>query len=121
MDGVDESWGPKLDAGLMIPQWFSMGAPAPWVSSPNNVRDFFQTGTSVTNNFSATGSSDRANFRLSFGTENLKGIMPTSALKRITAGHQRHGLAQREALGQRQRASTCGTRRTTVLARATTS
>ena len=85
-DGVDESWGPKLDAGLMIPQWFSAGQPAPWVSSPNNVRDFFQTGTSISNNISATGSGERANFRLSFGTENMKGIMPTSTLRRITAG-----------------------------------
>ena len=85
-DGVDESWGPKLDAGLMIPQWFSNGAPAPWVSSPNNVRDFFQTGMSISNNISATGSGERANFRLSFGNEQLKGIVPTSRLDRLTAG-----------------------------------
>jgi TonB-linked SusC/RagA family outer membrane protein len=85
-DYVDESWGPKLDAGLMIPQWFSNGAPAPWVSSPNNIRDFFQTGMSISNNISATGSGDRANFRLSFGNEQIKGIVPTSHLDRITAG-----------------------------------
>ena len=85
-DGVDESWGPKLDAGLMIPQWFSNGQPAPWVSSPNNVRDFFRTGTTISNNISATGSGDRANFRLSFGEENMQGIVPNSALRRITAG-----------------------------------
>jgi TonB-linked SusC/RagA family outer membrane protein len=85
-DGVDESWGPKLDAGLMIPQWFSNGQPAPWVSSPNNVRDLFQTGMSVANNVSATGSGDRANFRLSFGNEQQKGILPTSTLNRLTAG-----------------------------------
>jgi TonB-linked SusC/RagA family outer membrane protein len=85
-DGVDESWGPKLDAGLNIPQWFSNGQPAPWVSNPNNVRDFFQNGLSVSNNVSATGSGDRANFRLSFGNEQMKGIVPTSTLNRITAG-----------------------------------
>ncbi|HEV7991345.1 MAG TPA: SusC/RagA family TonB-linked outer membrane protein [Gemmatimonadaceae bacterium] len=85
-DGTDESWGPKLDAGLMIPQWFSNGQPAPWVSHPNNVRDFFRRGTTVSNNISATGSGDRANFRLSFGAENMDGIVPTSNLKRITAG-----------------------------------
>jgi len=85
-DGTDESWGPKLDAGLMIPQWFSNGKPAPWVSSPTNVADFFQTGMSVSNNVSATGTGDRANFRLSFGNEQQKGIVPTSTLDRITAG-----------------------------------
>jgi len=85
-DGVDESWGPKLDAGLSVPQWFSNGAAAPWVSHPDNVRDFFQRGTTVSNNVSATGSGDRANFRLSFGSENMQGIVPTSVLKRITGG-----------------------------------
>ncbi|HEX7979295.1 MAG TPA: SusC/RagA family TonB-linked outer membrane protein [Gemmatimonadaceae bacterium] len=85
-DGVDESWGPKLDDGSSRVQWFSNGQPAPWVSSPNNVKDYFQTGTSVTNNWSATGSSDRANFRLSIGSENLQGITPESQLKRVTAG-----------------------------------
>jgi TonB-linked SusC/RagA family outer membrane protein len=85
-DGVDESWGPKLDAGLNVPQWFSNGQSVPWVSNPNNVRDFFQDGLSVSNNVSATGSGDRANFRLSFGNEQMKGIVPTSTLNRITAG-----------------------------------
>jgi TonB-linked SusC/RagA family outer membrane protein len=85
-DGEDASWGPKLDAGLMIPQWFSNGQPAPWVSHPDNVRDFFQTGSTVTNNISATGSGERSNFRLSFGTQNAKGVFPSSASQRITAG-----------------------------------
>ena len=84
-DGVDESWGPKLD-GRLIPQWFSKGVAVPWVPSPNNVRDFFDNGLSVSNNISATGSGDRANFRLSFGNDQIKGIVPTSRLNRITAG-----------------------------------
>ena len=84
-DGVDESWGPRLD-GRLIPQWFSKGEAVPWVASPDNVRDFFQTGMSVSNNISATGSGDRANFRLSFGNEQIKGIVPTSRIDRITAG-----------------------------------
>ena len=85
-DGEDASWGPKLDAGLMIPQWFSLGQPAPWVSHPDNVRSFFQTGSTVTNNISATGSGERANFRLSFGSQSAKGIVPTSSSNRINAG-----------------------------------
>jgi TonB-linked SusC/RagA family outer membrane protein len=83
-DGVDESWGPKLD-GRLIPQWFSKGVAVPWVASPNNVRDFFDNGLSVSNNISATGSGDRANFRLSFGNDQIKGIVPTSRLNRFTA------------------------------------
>ena len=85
MDGVDESWGPKLD-GRLIPQWYSLGKPVPWVASPNNVRDFFDNGLSVSNNFSMTGSGDRANFRLSFGNDQIKGIFPSSRINRLTAG-----------------------------------
>ena len=84
-DGVDESWGPKLD-GRLIPQWFSQGQPVPWVPAPNNVRDFFDNGLSVSNNISMTGSGDRANFRLSFGNDQIKGIVPTSRINRLTAG-----------------------------------
>jgi TonB-linked SusC/RagA family outer membrane protein len=109
-DGEDASWGPRLDGrttgcayipsddprynptnpstyDLTAPcvQWFSNGQPAPWVSHPDNVRDFFQTGKTVTNNVSATGSSDRANFRLSLGSQDVSGIVPTSSTQRINA------------------------------------
>ena len=45
-DGVDESWGPPLDVGLEFIQWNSQlngGRPLPWISHPNNVRDFLDT------------------------------------------------------------------------------
>ncbi|PYP77754.1 MAG: SusC/RagA family TonB-linked outer membrane protein [Gemmatimonadetes bacterium] len=84
-DGVDESWGPKLD-GRLIPQWYSRGEAVPWVPAPDNVSSFFQDGLSVSNNLSATGSGERANFRLSFGNDQSKGIVPGSRLNRLTAG-----------------------------------
>lgn len=34
-DGVDESWGPKLD-GRLIPQFYSKGVPVPFVAHPDN-------------------------------------------------------------------------------------
>ena len=82
-DGEDASWGPRLDGTPRV-QWFSNGQPAPWVAHPDNVRDFFQTGKTITNNVSATGSSDKANFRLSFGSQDQSGIVPTSSTQRIT-------------------------------------
>lgn len=82
-DAEDASWGPALDGTPRV-QWFSNGQPAPWVAHPNNVRDFFQTGRTATNNISASGSSDRANFRLSFGTQDQSGIVPTSTNQRVT-------------------------------------
>ena len=46
-DDMDESWGPRLDMGLMIPQFFSEGQAVPWESHPNNVEDFFETGSTT--------------------------------------------------------------------------
>ena len=39
-DGVDESWGPKMD-GRLIPQFSSNGVAVPFVAHPDNVKDFF--------------------------------------------------------------------------------
>ncbi|HDJ33923.1 MAG TPA: SusC/RagA family TonB-linked outer membrane protein, partial [Bacteroidetes bacterium] len=47
-DGVDESWGPRLDVGLLIDQFH--GENQPWVSHPDNVKDFFVTGVNSSNN-----------------------------------------------------------------------
>jgi TonB-linked SusC/RagA family outer membrane protein len=85
-DDYDESWGPRLDMGLMIPQFYSNGEPAPWVSSPSNVRNFFETG--VTRNASASFSiaNDDAAVRLSVANFNQEGTLPGLTLKRTTVG-----------------------------------
>src|SRR5690606_25071236 len=38
-DGVDESWGPKMD-GRLIPQFYSNGEAVPFLPHPDNVRSF---------------------------------------------------------------------------------
>ena len=87
-DGVDESWGPKLD-GTPRAQ-FSLTTPMgaeirPWVAHPNNVSGFFQTGKTITSNGSAQGSNDRANFRLSLTRQDVDGMVPNNTLARTTA------------------------------------
>lgn len=83
-DGDDESWGPRLDIGLMLPQYSSPldangnRIPTPWVSHPNNVRDFFDTGMSHSHNLSISNSSDNGNYRLSFGYRNQTGVVPNT-------------------------------------------
>ena len=82
-DEADESWGPPLDTGLEIPQWFSAydalndtRAAQPWVSNPNNVRDFFNTGVTSTINVSVAGSNDAVHGRVGFSRMNLGGMQP---------------------------------------------
>jgi TonB-linked SusC/RagA family outer membrane protein len=90
-DGTDESWGPQLDIGLMIPQFNSPidpetgeRIPTPWVSHPDNVKDFYETGRTVTNNIALTGGSENMHFRVSFTNLNQKGMVPNTDYKRNT-------------------------------------
>ena len=81
-DNVNRSWGPKMD-GRPIVQWWSNGQPAPWVPAPNNVRDFFDLGHTSTSNVAVTGSSDKANVRLSVTNLDQKSMFPTNTIRRL--------------------------------------
>jgi len=88
-DGVDESWGPKLDAGLMIPQFSSVDAngvaqPAPWISHPNNVKDVFEVGSTVSTNIALMGGTEKSNFRLSFTNLDQSGMVPNTDFSKKT-------------------------------------
>lgn len=77
-DGVDESWGPKLD-GRLIPQFFSKGEAVPFVAHPDNVRDYFETGVTYSNSVSLDGGSgDQYNYHIGFNNEKQYGIIPNS-------------------------------------------
>ncbi len=84
-DGVDESWGPRLDAGLNLVQFDSNGEAAPWVSNPNNIKDFFQTGVSQSHTISVTANSERAQTRASLGYRGQTGTVPNTDQKRYSA------------------------------------
>ena len=82
-DGDDESWGPRLNIGLMIPQFNSpivdgVRQPIPWVSHPNNIKDFFETGLSTSHTISVAHSSDKGSFRASVGYRNQQGTLPNT-------------------------------------------
>lgn len=85
-DDTDESWGPRLDAGLMIKQFFSNGQPAPWVSHPDNVRNFFDTGRTVNTSAAFSSSRDGMNVRLSIANLAQEGMYPGFEMDRTTAG-----------------------------------
>ncbi len=101
-DGVDESWGPRLD-GQPIPQFdsprnvpgFRGGdtdvapdgstiTPTPWQANPDNVTDFFETGLTLTNNVAVSGGNESGNFRLSYTNLDQVGMLPNTDLRRNT-------------------------------------
>ena len=77
-DGVDESWGPKLD-GRLIPQFYSNGEPVPFIAHPNNVRDFFETGSAISNSISIADATEKFDYRISFNHLKQNGVIPNSA------------------------------------------
>lgn len=76
-DGVDESWGPKLD-GRLIPQFNSNGVAVPFIAHPDNVRDFFETGYALTNGIAIEDASDKIDYRLSYNNLKQVGVIPNS-------------------------------------------
>lgn len=89
--GVDESWGPKYD-GQMVLHWDSFDEwdtenyliPREWKAPTSDVKDFFKTGVSLTNNIAVDGGNEDTRFRLSYTNMSLDGYMPNSSLDRNT-------------------------------------
>jgi len=104
-DGTDESWGPAF-TGQLYPQFNSprtlngqpipfrggdLNAPAgsvitptPWLNDRDGVKDFFQTGVTLTNNVALVGSNKNGDFRLSYTGLNQTGTVPNTDLQRNT-------------------------------------
>ena len=104
-DNISYSYGPRLDAGSLIPQYDSPvtlpdgrivrggdinvhgGAPitaTPFVSRPDNIRKFYETGHTAINNLSIAGGYAKGNYRLSFTDLNSQSMIPGVDLKRKT-------------------------------------
>ena len=86
-DGDDESWGPRLNIGLKIPQYNSpivngVRQATDWVSHPNNIKDFFQTGLSQSHDIAFSNSSDNGSYRASIGYRDQKGTVPNTDQER---------------------------------------
>jgi len=109
-DFIDESWGPRLD-GREIKQHdspttngYRCGDTAiplsvrgeclasPFTNKGTDLRDFYETGISMTNNISVTGANEDGHFRLSYTNLNNTGILPNTNLKRnnfsLNAGYK---------------------------------
>ncbi|MGY0407046.1 MAG: SusC/RagA family TonB-linked outer membrane protein [Polaribacter sp.] len=104
-DHVAYSWGPKLDAGNLVPQFDSPVTlpdgtvvrggdtslysgipitPTLFKSHPNNLKDFYQTGVTTINNVSIDDSFKRGSYRLSLTNLDSKSIIPGVNLDRKT-------------------------------------
>ncbi|MDF9828920.1 SusC/RagA family TonB-linked outer membrane protein [Parabacteroides sp. PF5-6] len=81
-DYYDESWGPRLDVGLKLKQYDSNGVATDWISRPNNIKDFFQTGYSMNHTISVQANSEKASTRASLSYRDQRGTVPNTDQKR---------------------------------------
>jgi len=90
-DNADESWGPRLDIGLNLPQYNSplnadgTRQATPWVSHPDNIKNFFDTGLTQNHVISMTSTSEKSSTRASLGFRDQSGTTPNTDQKRYSA------------------------------------
>lgn len=69
------SFGVKFD-GAPTPQFD--GSTRPYLPNKDRVKDFYETGTELTNSVALSGGNERGNFRLSFANTHAQAIVPNS-------------------------------------------
>lgn len=86
----DASWGPRIAGQEYIP-WYAWYAGSEYAfktakltAQPTNIRDFWNTGVTKTNNINISKATDNLSFRVSYTNLDIKGISPTDFLKRHT-------------------------------------
>lgn len=73
------SWGAPLD-GSSKP--YFTGENRPYVAQPDNVKDFFRTGSNVINTLSLTGGGENASVRFSYTNALANSILPNSEVNK---------------------------------------
>lgn len=98
---VNGSWGPAFDEQATIPHWFgnnpsfpqfttvdANGNPVPiqtpYEAHPNNVKDFFQTGSVLENSVAISGGGEQGNMSMVISRTTQEGYIPTSEFNRTT-------------------------------------
>ncbi|WP_229206160.1 SusC/RagA family TonB-linked outer membrane protein [Dyadobacter fermentans] len=73
------SWGGRLDGSNSINY---DGVERPYVAAKDNLRKFYNVGTTFTNSIALTGATEKVTYRLSMSDLNNKGVLPNNTLRR---------------------------------------
>lgn len=106
-DGLDQSFGPRLDGRTtgctfvpgspsdpLAPHVYDTSVPcaqfnapngAPWIAHPDNVSSFFNTGKTLANTLAFSGGTERAQARLSVGSQQVDGIVPNNTFRKFNS------------------------------------
>lgn len=88
---VDESWGPRMEGQTYRPWWSwypnetdDYGHTIALEPQKDNVRDFFDTGTTIYNNIAFDYGDQKSSYRLAVSNNTQNGVMPNSELSKTT-------------------------------------
>ncbi|MCB0836788.1 MAG: SusC/RagA family TonB-linked outer membrane protein [Bacteroidetes bacterium] len=73
------SWGPKFDGSSQLAYNGQMRS---YDAQPDNVKDFFETGSIFVNTIALSGGTDKTSVRFSYTNSDIKSILPNSSVKR---------------------------------------
>jgi len=73
------SWGAKMD-GTDVIQFD--GVARPYVAQKNNIKNFYETGTTFINSIALSGGTEKATGRLSFSNTDNQGVVPNNDFNR---------------------------------------
>jgi TonB-linked SusC/RagA family outer membrane protein len=73
------SWGGPFTGAQEL---YYTGEERPYVAQPDNVRNFFRTGSNAINTLALEGGNEKANLRFSYTNTHSKAIIPNSGLER---------------------------------------
>ena len=76
------NWGVPMDEGVVRNQW--RRGEQEVTSAPDNVRNFFSTGTNVTTDIAVRGGNEDGSFRASVSRSDRTGIVPNTDLRRTS-------------------------------------
>jgi TonB-linked SusC/RagA family outer membrane protein len=75
------SWGAKIDNSSVMQ--FD-GVSRPYTAHKNNIKDFYRTGSTITNTLAFSGGTDNVNFRLSASNLLNQSVVPNAGMRRNT-------------------------------------
>jgi TonB-linked SusC/RagA family outer membrane protein len=87
LDNIRDSWGPRTLGqttvnGIPLVEW--TGEQKPYYPQPNNIKDYFRTGTSLTNSIALSGGDEKTQARVSLTHLKRENSMPNSDFERLS-------------------------------------
>ena len=87
--GTSSAFGPRFNGQLYYQYDPTVEGQSPekrpWVAQPNNIKDFWRTGSTITNNISIESGNENGSVRASLTHSKNEWIMPNTGYQRVTA------------------------------------